>query len=105
MLAASAAAEAALLPVGAFVFSRVTFAGLVLNFAAIPLMARRADRRHGRRAGVAGLADCSRRLSGGSRTSAPKGWCARRTWSTWRRSLTWRVAPPHWIAVVVYYAG
>ena len=39
MLAASAATELILLPVGALVFARVTFAGLVLNFAAIPLMA------------------------------------------------------------------
>jgi competence protein ComEC len=39
LFAASVCAEAALFPVGAFVFSRVTFAGLVLNFAAIPLMA------------------------------------------------------------------
>jgi competence protein ComEC len=38
LFAASIAAEAALLPVGATFFSRVTFAGLVLNFAAIPLM-------------------------------------------------------------------
>jgi len=38
MLAASVATEIVLLPVGALVFSRVTFAGLGLNFAAIPLM-------------------------------------------------------------------
>ena len=39
ILASSIAAEAALMPVGARLFSRVTFAGLALNFAAIPLMA------------------------------------------------------------------
>ncbi|MCM3881648.1 MAG: DNA internalization-related competence protein ComEC/Rec2 [Vicinamibacterales bacterium] len=38
LLMASVCAEIALLPVGAFVFSRVTAAGLLLNFAAIPLM-------------------------------------------------------------------
>lgn len=38
LLVASAFAEIALLPIGAFVFSRVTFAGLIVNFAAIPLM-------------------------------------------------------------------
>ncbi len=38
LFAASVCAEIALLPVSAFVFSRVTFAGLVANFAAIPLM-------------------------------------------------------------------
>jgi competence protein ComEC len=38
LLLASVCAEIALLPVSAFVFSRVTFAGLIVNFAAIPLM-------------------------------------------------------------------
>jgi competence protein ComEC len=39
MLAASVATEALLFPVGAWAFARVTFAGLALNFFAIPLMA------------------------------------------------------------------
>jgi competence protein ComEC len=39
LLASSAATEVALLPIGALFFSRVTFAGLGLNVAAIPLMA------------------------------------------------------------------
>jgi competence protein ComEC len=39
MFVASAAAEVTLLPVSATLFSRITFAGLVLNFGAIPLMA------------------------------------------------------------------
>ena len=39
ILVASAATEAVLFPAGALFFSRVTFAGLVLNFLAIPLMA------------------------------------------------------------------
>ncbi|HKY20855.1 MAG TPA: DNA internalization-related competence protein ComEC/Rec2 [Vicinamibacterales bacterium] len=38
LLAASLCAEIALMPISAFVFSRVTFAGLLANFAAIPLM-------------------------------------------------------------------
>ena len=38
VLTASTAAELALFPVSAFVFSRVTAAGLLVNFAAIPLM-------------------------------------------------------------------
>jgi competence protein ComEC len=37
-VAASAAAEIVLLPIGALAFSRVTFAGLVLNLLAVPLM-------------------------------------------------------------------
>jgi competence protein ComEC len=36
---ATACAEVALAPVGATLFSRITFAGLILNFAAVPLMA------------------------------------------------------------------
>jgi competence protein ComEC len=39
LFAATVSAELALAPVGAVVFSRITFAGLILNFAAIPLMA------------------------------------------------------------------
>ena len=38
LLAASAASELALLPVGAHFFARVTLAGLVLNLAVVPLM-------------------------------------------------------------------
>ncbi len=38
LVAASAAAETALLPVGALVFQRVTVAGLLLNLAAVPCM-------------------------------------------------------------------
>lgn len=38
LLAATVCAEAALAPIGAVLFSRITFAGLLLNFAAIPLM-------------------------------------------------------------------
>jgi competence protein ComEC len=39
LLASSVATEVALLPIGALFFARVTFAGLGLNFVAIPLMA------------------------------------------------------------------
>ncbi|HEY2904650.1 MAG TPA: DNA internalization-related competence protein ComEC/Rec2 [Vicinamibacterales bacterium] len=39
MFLASVATEALLFPIGAAIFSRVTFAGLALNFFAIPLMA------------------------------------------------------------------
>jgi competence protein ComEC len=38
LLAATVCAEIALAPAGASLFSRITFAGLLLNFAAIPLM-------------------------------------------------------------------
>ncbi|HXG55398.1 MAG TPA: ComEC/Rec2 family competence protein [Vicinamibacterales bacterium] len=39
LLAATICAEVALAPMSAVLFSRITFAGLILNFAAIPLMA------------------------------------------------------------------
>lgn len=39
LLVTTVCAELALAPAGAVIFSRITFAGLILNFAAIPLMA------------------------------------------------------------------
>ncbi len=101
---ASISAELALLPVAAFVFSRVTFAGLVLNFAAIPLMAvaqiagmallpvwavsSLAGRAIGLVAhlGATGLVESARLVD-----EAP--WLAR------------RVPPPGWVAMGVYYVG
>ena len=94
MLAASVATEIVLLPVGALVFSRVTFAGLALNFAAIPLMAV---------AQVAGMA-----LVPAALVSEPAAWALGyvahvaaaglvRTapiWSAGAPALTFRVAPP-----------
>ena len=80
------------MPVGAILFSRMTFAGLALNFAGDSADGRHADRRHG--------ASCRRRLSRAgwrwraawSRTSAPPGSSGRRILSGLRRSLTFRVA-------------
>jgi competence protein ComEC len=104
MFAASLAAEAALLPVGAFLFSRVTLAGLALNFAAIPLMAL---------AQVAGLAVVPAAVLSPLLAGA-LGWVAHMGAEGLVRSadlldlapaLTWRVAPPSWTAIVVYYGG
>ena len=104
MFVASAAAEVALLPVSATVFSRVTFAGLVLNFGAIPLMAV---------AQLAGMAVVPLEVVWPS-AARVVGWLAYvgaeglvRTadlvalapWSTWR------VAPPPLTAIAVYYAA
>ena len=95
MLAASVAAEALLFPVGALVFSRVTFAGLALNFLAIPLMAVAQIAGHGGRAAGAGLEPLA----------ASAGWVAHvgaggLVWSAdlvrFAPALTWRVAPPAW---------
>ena len=104
MFAASVASEAALLPVSAYVFSRVTFAGLALNFAAIPLMAV---------AQVAGMALVPAALVSAHLASAI-GWVAYigaeglvRSASLVRfaPAVTWRVAPPGWPVIVLYYAG
>jgi len=104
MLAASAAAESVLLPVTALLFSRVTFAGLIANFAAIPLMAI---------AQVAGMA-----LVPAAAVSpwlgAAIGWVAHLGAEGLVRSadlvavapfLTWRVAPPSSLAIAAYYTG
>ena len=104
MLIASAAAEAALLPVAATIFSRVTFAGLALNFFAIPLMAV---------AQIAGMLVVPLYAVSGQIASTG-GWFAYvgaeglvRTANlvTYAPFLTWRVAPPHVFASAAYYAG
>jgi competence protein ComEC len=104
MLAATVAAEAALLPIGAFFFSRITIAGLVLNFAAIPLMAL---------AQIAGMALVAA-SAGSTLLASGLGWMAHIGAEGLVRSsilvdvapmLTWRVPPPSRIAIVVYYCG
>ena len=104
MLMASAAAEAALLPVGATIFSRVTFAGLALNVLAIPLMAV---------AQVAGmivvpLFVVSTRLAtlaGWFGYVGAEGLVQTADLIAYAPFVTWRVAPPHLSVSVVYYAG
>ncbi len=104
MLTASVAAEVALFPVGAMVFSRVTVAGLLLNFAAIPLMAV---------AQIAGMLVVPMSIMWPSAASVV-GWIAFTGAEGLVRSaglvtlapfLTWRVAPPSWPAVAAYYAA
>ena len=104
MFVASVAAEALLFPVGALTFSRVTFAGLALNFLAIPLMGV---------AQIAGMAVVPLALA--SRTAAAlAGWVAHlgaaglvesANLVRFAPALTYRVAPPSWIAVSLYYAA
>ena len=104
MLGASAASEAALLPVSAFVFSRITFAGLALNFAAIPLMAV---------AQVAGMAlvpiavvsPMLARWVGWVAFVGAKGLVWSANLVRFAPIVTWRVAAPGWPVVVLYYAG
>ena len=104
LLRASIGAEAVLLPIGAVVFSRVTIAGLVLNFAAIPLMAL---------AQVAGMAIVplsivwadAATLLGWVAHAASAGLVRSADLVEWVPALTWRVAPPAVWVVVVYYAA
>ena len=104
MFVASVAAEAMLFPVGALVFSRVTFAGLALNFLAIPLMGV---------AQLAGMAVVPASLISAQLAGAA-GWIAHigaggLVWSAdlvrFAPVLTYRVAPPSWGAVIVYYVS
>src|SRR5712691_5484796 len=104
IFAASAAAEAMLFPVGALAFSRVTFAGLGLNFLAIPLMGV---------AQIAGMAVVPAAIVS-PRLAAVAGWAAHLGAAGLVRSadlvrfapaLTYRVAPPSWIAVGLYYGA
>jgi len=104
LLAASVCAELALFPVSAFAFSRVTFAGLLLNFAAIPLMTV---------VQVAGMLVLPlAALHGGAASAA--GWVAHAaaeglidsaTLVDWWPWLSYRLPPPHPVALVTYYAS
>ena len=104
MLVASASTEVLLLPVSAALFSRVTFAGLVLNFGAIPLMAV---------AQLAGMAVVPLHAvwpfaargvgwlafvgaEGLVRTASLVGFAP---WSTWR------VPPPSTATIAIYYVS
>jgi competence protein ComEC len=104
MLAASAATEALLCPVGAFVFSRITFAGLALNFVAIPLMGV---------AQIAGMVVVPTALIS-TRLAAAAGWVAHVGAAGLVASadlvrfapvLTYRVAAPSVLVCVAYYVA
>jgi competence protein ComEC len=105
VLAASVAAEAMLFPIGAWLFSRVTFAGLGLNFLAIPLMGL---------AQLAGMLVVPLALmpSFVGPFAAAAGWIAHvgaagLVWSAdlvrFVPALTYRVAPPPVAAIIIYY--
>jgi competence protein ComEC len=104
MFAASAAAEAVLFPVGALAFSRVTFAGLGLNFLAIPLMGV---------AQIAGmtvvpLAMVSRAgaaIAGAIAHLGAAGLVRSADLVRFAPALTYRLAPPSAIVVLVYYGA
>src|SRR5688572_6094826 len=102
-LAASLAAEVALLPINAWMFSRVTGAGILLNLAALPLMAL---------VQIAGIVvSC---LADFSIVARLAGWLAYLGAAALVGSarlvevapwLTARVPPPPLVMIAVYYAG
>ena len=102
-LAASAAAEVALLPVSAQTFSRVTSAGLLLNLVAVPMMGV---------AQVAGIAVVA--LDSFEALAAASGWVAAAAATALVESarlvdvapgLARRVPPPGVLLVAVYYGA
>ncbi len=104
LLAVSLCAEAVLLPVSATVFSRVTVAGLALNFVAVPLMA--VTQVAGMLAvGVSLVSADAASLAGRVAHLAASGIVeSARLVDIWP-ALSWRVAPPAPWIVVAYYAG
>jgi len=104
MLLASVATEAMLFPVGALIFSRVTFAGVVLNFVAIPLMGV---------AQVAGMALVPAALMSAPLAGAigyiahvgAAGLVESAELVRFMSVLTYRVAAPSWHVVGLYYLG
>jgi competence protein ComEC len=104
LLLTSVCAEIALLPVAALVFSRVTFAGLGLNFAAIPLMSV---------AQVAGMAAVLLDPVWSGAANAAGYLAHAGAWGLVRSAalvdllpwLSWRLPPPHWVILAGYYAG
>ena len=102
-VASSVAVEAALLPVTAHAFSRVTSAGLVLNLLAVPLMGV---------VQVAGIVVAS--CAGVDLLAQPAGWIAHIAARALVGSaglvdlfpwLSARVPPPHPVVVLAYYVA
>lgn len=102
LLAATICAELATLPIAASSFSRVTVAGLVLNFCAIPLMTV------AQVAGIVAVAasvasDAIARLAGIVATAAVHGLVGSTRLLDWLPGLSWRVpAPPAWLLAGYY---
>ncbi len=104
LFGASLSAEVALFPVAAYAFSRVTFAGLVLNFLAIPLMTA---------VQIGGLFSLALSYLQSSWAGAA-GYCAHiSSWALVESAglvqlapwLSHRLAPPGPIAMACYFAG
>jgi competence protein ComEC len=104
LLGASMAAELALLPIAALHFNRVTLAGLLLNFAAVPLM------------GVVQIGG----MAAAAMTAIEPAWAAAAGWLPhqaaralvgssalmhWAPWLSWRVPSPPLVLLVTYYTA
>jgi competence protein ComEC len=104
LLAASVSAELALFPVSALVFSRVTAAGLLLNFAAVPLMSA---------VQAAGLAVLAAEAVAPALVPAPAWMAHAAAWGLVESArlvdmMPWsvvRVPPPAPAAVAIYYGA
>lgn len=105
LLGASLCAEVALFPIAAFVFSRVTFAGLVLNFFAIPLMSV---------AQVAGMAAVALSMLHARWLVMLAGWFAHvGAWGLAESAnlielapwLAYRLPPASLVAILLYYVA
>lgn len=102
MFVTSLAAELALLPLVAFLFGRITVAGLILNFAAIPLMAV---------AQIAGLAliplaavsTVAGDVVGWVAAVAAEGIVESASVVEWLPAVAWRVSRPSLLAMLIYY--
>lgn len=104
LLAASVASELALMPVGALFFSRITIAGLLLNFAAVPLMT--VVQMGGMLAlAAAAVSPAVGVAAGWVPHAAAHALVASASWVEWVPWLTWRVAPPPAWALTAYYGG
>ncbi len=104
LLAATVCAETALFPISARVFSRVTAAGLVLNFAAIPLMTMAQLAGLGSLAVAAG-STAAARATGFAAHAAAFGLIESTRLLDWAPWLTGRVPPPGVPTMATYYAA
>ena len=104
LLVATVCAELALFPIGALHFSRVTVAGLGLNFAAIPLMS--VTQLAGMAAvGLAPVSSAAAEAAGWVAHAAAAGIVESTRVLAWAPWLSWRLPAPGPAAVAVYYAG
>jgi competence protein ComEC len=103
LLVASACAEAALMPIGALVFQRVTLAGLILNLVAVPCMAV---------VQVAAMVTAATDAVGVTAIASLAGWVTHvSVWALVESAalvdfapwLTWRVPPPSMGVMAAYY--